>query len=388
MMIFCSKTSFYIIFSEIGDHVSRDELVANIETDKITLPVNAPEDGTIVEVYAQPGDTVAVGADFYKLELGGSAAEASTSSEASQNSASAKVAEPLKPNVAEPAKEAPKVTEPIIEKPKASEPVTSEKPKSAKPAPSSIVSEPVPAAYSGTASTGFARSETVTKLTPMRQRIAQRLKESQAVAASLTTFNEVDMSALIQMRALYKDDILKKHGVKFGFMSPFIKAAAATLLETPVINSRLQGDTLIQPNFVDISVAVATPKGLVTPVLRDCQSLSLIGIERALAQLSERARAGQLAMTDLQGGTFTISNGGVFGSLMGTPIINLPQSAILGMHAIRDSPIALNGNVVIRPMMHLALTYDHRIIDGREAVTFLVRLKKLLEDPRRFLMDI
>ena len=236
--------------------------------------------------------------------------------------------------------------------------------------------------------TGFSRSEKVTKMTPMRLKIAQRLKDSQEIAASLTTFNEVDMSALMEMRSLYKDDILKKHGVKFGFMSPFIKASATVLQEIPMVNSRIENDTVVQPNFVDISIAVATPKGLVTPVLRDCQALSLIDLEIMMAQVSEKARGGQLTMADLAGGTFTISNGGVFGSLLGTPIINLPQSAILGMHAIKERPVAINGQVVIRPMMNLALTYDHRIIDGREAVTFLVRLKQLLEDPRRLLINV
>ena len=236
--------------------------------------------------------------------------------------------------------------------------------------------------------TGFSRSEKVTKMTPMRLKIAQRLKDSQEIAASLTTFNEVDMSALMEMRSLYKDDILKKYGVKFGFMSPFIKASATVLQEIPMVNSRIENDTVVQPNFMDISIAVATPKGLVTPVLRDCQALSLIDLEIMMAQVAEKARGGQLTMADLAGGTFTISNGGVFGSLLGTPIINLPQSAILGMHAIKERPVAINGQVVIRPMMNLALTYDHRIIDGREAVTFLVRLKQLLEDPRRLLIDV
>ena len=192
----------------------------------------------------------------------------------------------------------------------------------------------------------------------------------------------------MEMRGLYKDDIMKKHGVKFGFMSPFIKAAAIALRDVPMVNARIEGSDVIQPSFVDISVAVATPKGLVTPVLRNCERLSIIEIEKEMALLGEKARTNQLTMAELSGGTFTISNGGVFGSLMGTPIINVPQSAILGMHAIKERPVALNGQVVIRPIMNLALTYDHRIIDGREAVTFLVKLKNLLEDPRRFLLDL
>ena len=290
---------------------------------------------------------------------------------------STKIEEPTKPKIEEPKKakiEAAPKQEVAVEA-VAAPPFKPVNPPAAKPATVASV-------------TGFSRSEKVTKMTPMRLKIAQRLKDSQEIAASLTTFNEVDMSALMEMRSLYKDDILKKYGVKFGFMSPFIKASATVLQEIPMVNSRIENDTVVQPNFMDISIAVATPKGLVTPVLRDCQALSLIDLEIMMAQVAEKARGGQLTMADLAGGTFTISNGGVFGSLLGTPIINLPQSAILGMHAIKERPVAINGQVVIRPMMNLALTYDHRIIDGREAVTFLVRLKQLLEDPRRLLIDV
>ncbi|KAI9239293.1 MAG: hypothetical protein BYD32DRAFT_235992 [Podila humilis] len=222
----------------------------------------------------------------------------------------------------------------------------------------------------------------------MRQTIARRLKQSQENAASLTTFNEVDMSALMNMRNKYKDAVLKKHNVKLGFMSAFVKASCYALKELPAVNARIEGDSIVYNDYVDVSVAVATPKGLVTPVIRNCESLSFVEVEKSIAQYGAKARDGQIAIEDLSGGTFTISNGGVFGSMMGTPIINMPQSAILGMHAIKERPVAVNGKVEIRPMMYLALTYDHRIIDGREATTFLVKLKEALEDPTRLLLDV
>jgi 2-oxoglutarate dehydrogenase E2 component (dihydrolipoamide succinyltransferase) len=224
----------------------------------------------------------------------------------------------------------------------------------------------------------------------MRLRIAERMKESQNTAASLTTFNEIDMSALLALRTRYKDDFVKKHGVKFGFMSPFVKAAASILQELPLVNARLDMESkeIVMHNYVDISVAVATPKGLVTPVLRNCEQMSMMEVERTIQELGERARDNKIALEELAGGTFTISNGGVFGSLMGTPIINAPQAAILGMHSIKERAVVVDGKVEVRPMMYVALTYDHRLVDGREAVTFLVRMKQLLEEPQRFLLDL
>ena len=222
----------------------------------------------------------------------------------------------------------------------------------------------------------------------MRTRISERLKESQNTAASLTTFNEVDMSHLIEFRNKYKDLVLEKHGVKFGFMSAFIKAATQALKEIPEVNARIEEDHVVYNDFVDISVAVATPKGLVTPIIRNCETMNMVQLEKTLAELGKKARDNQITIEDLTGGTFTISNGGVFGSLMGTPIINQPQSAILGIHATKERAVVVNGQIVIRPMMYLALTYDHRLIDGREAVSFLVRIKELIEDPRRLLLDV
>src|SRR5271170_3643592 len=224
----------------------------------------------------------------------------------------------------------------------------------------------------------------------MRLRIAERLKQSQNTAASLTTFNEVDMSSIIEFRKLYKEDVLKKTGVKLGFMSAFAKACVLAMKDIPAVNASIEGpgggDTIVYRDYVDISIAVATPKGLVTPVVRNAESMDMIAIEQAIADLGKKARDGKLTIEDMAGGTFTISNGGVFGSLMGTPIINLPQTAVLGLHAIKDKPVAVSGKIEIRPMMYLALTYDHRLLDGREAVQFLVKVKEYIEDPRRMLL--
>lgn len=230
------------------------------------------------------------------------------------------------------------------------------------------------------------------KMNRMRLRIAERLKQSQNTAASLTTFNEVDMSALMDMRKQYKEEILKKTGVKLGFMSAFSRASVLAMKDLPSVNAAIEGpnggDTVVYRDYVDISVAVATEKGLVTPVVRNAESMDMVGIEKAIAELGKKARDNKLTIEDMAGGTFTISNGGVFGSLYGTPIINLPQAAVLGLHAIKERPVAVNGKVEIRPMMYLALTYDHRLLDGREAVTFLVKVKEYIEDPRKMLFGI
>ncbi|KAG0336860.1 2-oxoglutarate dehydrogenase complex E2 component [Podila horticola] len=353
---------------KVGDFVALDEEIATIETDKVDVAVNSPKSGTIVELYAKEEDTVAVGADLFKLELGD--APAGGASESKKES---------------PKKEAPKKEEPKKEESKKEAPA----PKKEEPKKEPKTSTPVPKAASETsAPVAFSREERSVKMNRMRQTIARRLKQSQENAASLTTFNEVDMSALMNMRNKYKDAVLKKHNVKLGFMSAFVKASCYALKELPAVNARIEGDSIVYNDYVDVSVAVATPKGLVTPVIRNCESLSFVEVEKSIAQYGAKARDGQIAIEDLSGGTFTISNGGVFGSMMGTPIINMPQSAILGMHAIKERPVAVNGKVEIRPMMYLALTYDHRIIDGREATTFLVKLKEVLEDPTRLLLDV
>ncbi|KAI8390933.1 dihydrolipoyllysine-residue succinyltransferase E2 component [Radiomyces spectabilis] len=356
---------------QVGDFVAQDEEVATIETDKIDVTVNSPASGTIVEVYAQEEDNVAVGADFFKLELGDAPKEGAAAPAKKEQ----KKEEESKP-AEEPKKEEPKKQE------------------SSAPAPTPAPSQPkkeapaAPAADESDKKVYGNRNERRVKMNRMRLRIAERLKESQDTAASLTTFNEIDMSNLMNLRKLYKDAIVKKHGVKFGFMSAFVKASAAALEELPAVNASIDGNEIVYHDFIDMSVAVATPKGLVTPVLRNVEDMNFIDIEKNIAALGQKARDNKITIEDMAGGTFTISNGGVFGSLMGTPILNTPQSAILGMHAIKERPVVVDGKIEIRPMMYVALTYDHRIIDGREAVTFLVRIKEMIEDPRRLLLEI
>jgi 2-oxoglutarate dehydrogenase E2 component (dihydrolipoamide succinyltransferase) len=225
-------------------------------------------------------------------------------------------------------------------------------------------------------------------MTPLRQKIAQRLVAAQHEAAMLTTFNEVDMSAVMALRAKYQDDFVKKNGVKLGFMSFFVKAVVHALKEVPAVNAQIDGDSVIENHYYDIGVAVSTDKGLMVPVIRDCDSLGMAAVEKKIAEVATRARDGKITLSDLEGGVFTITNGGTFGSLLSTPIINPPQSAILGMHAINDRPMAVNGQVVIRPMMYLALSYDHRLVDGKQAVTFLVKVKQALEDPTRLVLGV
>ncbi|KAK9372234.1 uncharacterized protein V1513DRAFT_452956 [Lipomyces chichibuensis] len=355
---------------KVGDYVEQDEEVASIETDKIDVAVNAPSAGVITELLAEEESTVTVGQDLFKIDT-----EASGSSGSSS--------------------EAPKTTPkeeaaPATPAPEAAKPATPEPPKaSAPPPPPPKAAEPVQATPAAPSPFG-SREESRVKMNRMRLRIAERLKQSQNTAASLTTFNEVDMSSLIEFRKLYKDEILKKTGVKLGFMSAFSRAVCLAAKEVPAVNGAIEGpnggDTIVYRDYVDISVAVATPKGLVTPVVRNAETMSMVEVEKAIADLGTKARDNKLTIEDMAGGTITISNGGVFGSMMGTPIINLPQTAVLGLHAIKDRPVAINGKVEIRPMMYLALTYDHRLLDGREAVTFLKLVKEFIEDPRKMLL--
>ncbi|CAI7641585.1 unnamed protein product [Penicillium discolor] len=359
---------------QVGDFVERDEEIATIETDKIDVSVNAPESGTIKEFLVNEEDTVTVGQDLVKIELGG-APEGGKKDEGAE-----KPKEP-EPKESEPKKDAsPAPAE--TEKPKEPEPKKAAPPKQAPKAEPKAQAAEQPALGD--------REERRVKMNRMRLRIAERLKQSQNTAASLTTFNEVDMSSLMEFRKLYKDDVLKKTGVKLGFMSAFSRACVLAMKDIPAVNASIEGpnggDTIVYRDYVDISVAVATEKGLVTPVVRNTEGKDLVGIEKAIADLGKKARDNKLTIEDMAGGTFTISNGGVFGSLMGTPIINVPQTAVLGLHAIKDKPVAVNGKVEIRPMMYLALTYDHRLLDGREAVTFLVKVKEYIEDPRRMLL--
>ncbi|KAF9887112.1 2-oxoglutarate dehydrogenase complex E2 component [Aspergillus nanangensis] len=357
---------------QVGDYVERDEEIATIETDKIDVSVNAPESGTIKELLVNEEDTVTVGQDLARIELGGAP-------EGKPEEATEKPKEPA-------ATEQPKTT-PQPEQPKAPEPTKAPAP-SAKASPAEAPKKSQPADDAKPSPTG--REERRVKMNRMRLRIAERLKQSQNTAASLTTFNEVDMSSLMEFRKLYKEDVLKKTGVKLGFMSAFSRACVLAMKDVPAVNASIEGpnggDTIVYRDYVDISVAVATEKGLVTPVVRNAESMDLVGIEKSIADLGKKARDNKLTIEDMAGGSFTISNGGVFGSLMGTPIINIPQTAVLGLHATKDRPVAVNGKIEIRPMMYLALTYDHRLLDGREAVTFLVKVKQYIEDPRLMLL--
>uniref|UniRef100_A0A3Q0QZL8 Dihydrolipoyllysine-residue succinyltransferase component of 2-oxoglutarate dehydrogenase complex, mitochondrial n=1 Tax=Amphilophus citrinellus TaxID=61819 RepID=A0A3Q0QZL8_AMPCI len=340
----------------VGDSVTEDEVVCEIETDKTSVQVPAPATGVIEELLVPDGGKVEGGTPLFKLRKGAAAAKAAPSP---ATDAPPPAAETSPPSPPPPPPSAPAATPPVPPQPTQAKP-------------------------------GSVISCVQVKMNRMRLRIGQRLKEAQNTCAMLTTFNEVDMSNIQELRNLYKDAFLKKHNTKLGFMSAFVKAAAHALTDQPAVNAFIDDTTkeIVYRDYVDISVAVATPKGLVVPVIRNVETMNFADIEKAINALGEKARKNELAVEDMDGGTFTISNGGVFGSLFGTPIINPPQSAILGMHGIFDRPVAVNGKVEIRPMMYVALTYDHRLIDGREAVTFLRKIKAVVEDPQVLLLDM
>lgn len=354
-----------------GDFVQTDEVIAIIETDKVNQEVRAQEPGQIKELLAKEGDTVRAGADLIKFVPG----EVPKAAKATPPPAPASSTPSSKQESAPKATPAPSTAPPKASPPPPSSSQTST-PKKETPAPSA------------TSTVGGSRTEYSQKMSRMRQRIAERLKGAQNTYAMLTTFQEADMSNLMALRDTYKDEFQEKHGVKLGFMSAFVKASATALQEQPVVNAVIDKDEILYRDYIDISVAVATPTGLVVPVLRNADKMSFADIEKTIAALGKKARDGQLSIEDMAGGTFTISNGGVYGSMMGTPIINPPQSAILGMHAITKRAVVVNDQVVVRPMMYLALTYDHRLIDGKEAVTFLRKIKHVIEDPRRLLLDV
>jgi len=361
-------------FKGVGDYVALDVPLCELETDKVAMEVNAPVAGTLGKILSQEGDTVEVGAVIAEIEPGEAKAEKKPQpvpKTAPKKAPEAKADKILTPSAKKLLKEHAVDVSAVSGSAKGGR----------------VGKEDVMKAISGKPAAPGAREERV-RMTRMRQRIAERLKEAQNTAAMLTTFNEVDMSAVISARARNKDLFEKKHGVKLGFMSFFTKACVHVLKEIPAVNAEIDGDEIVYKNHYDIGVAVSAPGGLVVPVLRDADAKSFAEIEKEIADLGARARDGKLALEELQGGTFTISNGGVFGSLLSTPILNPPQSGILGMHKIEERPVVVSGEIVIRPMMYLALSYDHRIIDGREAVTFLVRVKELLEDPERLLLDI
>jgi 2-oxoglutarate dehydrogenase E2 component (dihydrolipoamide succinyltransferase) len=381
---------------KVGDTVQVDEALVELETDKVTLEVNAAAAGTLTEIVAGEGANVAVGALLGTISEGGAVAAPKPAAAAAP--APAPVAAPA-PAAAPAAAAGVMPAARKVAEDNGVDPTTLagtgkdgrvtkgdviqhlETPKAAAPAPA-----PKAAAPSGPRSK--ADLEERVRMSRLRQRIAERLKEAQNTAAMLTTFNEVDMTNVIAMRNQLKDAFEKKHGVKLGFMSFFVKACLVALKELPAVNAEIDGTDLVYKNYYDIGVAVGTPQGLVVPVVRDADKLSFAGVEKTIADLGKKARDGKLSMEDLSGGTFTISNGGVYGSLMSTPILNTPQSGILGMHKTMDRAVVVNGKVEVRPMMYLALSYDHRIIDGREAVTFLVRVKECIENPERILLDV
>jgi len=399
-----------------GDAVAADEPIASLETDKVSVEVNAPVAGMLAEQLVAEGATVEVGAIIARIgEGGGTTAAPAAAASSKTQAAPATPAEAAPPKAdAEASHDAALTLSPAVRRAVLEHHVDPSKihgsgkdgritkddvlaaaqakdggapvhePEARAPASApaqATASKPVPAP-SGE------RTEERVKMTRLRQTIATRLKEAQNTAALLTTFNDVDMSAVIDARNRYKDLFEKKHGIRLGFMSFFVKASALAARDVPSVNARIEGDEIVYNNYLDVSVAVSAPKGLVVPVVRSADRMSFAEIEKTIADFGKKAKDGTLGIEDMKGGTFTISNGGVFGSLLSTPIINPPQSAVLGLHRIEERPVVRDGQVVVRPMMYLALSYDHRLVDGREAVTFLVRIKEAIEDPTRLLIDL
>ena len=412
-------------FKKAGEAVKADEPLVELETDKVTLEVNAPSSGVLGEIVAKEGETVGVNALLGMISAAGGTVVATPKAEAAKPEAVAQAAGPsgaatgreaqaktaqiageseIKPAAAPAAKASD--SGPAVSRLAAESGVNpADVAASGKdgrvtkgdmlaaianpPAPAAAaVAAPVPVQVRAPSAVDDASREERVKMTKLRQTIARRLKDAQNTAAMLTTFNEVDMSTVMALRNQYKDMFEKKHGVKLGFMGFFVKACVQALKEIPSVNAEIDGTDMVFKNYYHVAVAVGTDKGLVVPVVRNCDLLSIAGVEKTIGDLGKKARDGALKIEDMQGGTFTISNGGVYGSLMSTPILNAPQSAILGMHKIQDRPVVVGGQIVIRPMMYLALSYDHRIIDGKEAVTFLVRVKEALEDPARLVLDL
>jgi 2-oxoglutarate dehydrogenase E2 component (dihydrolipoamide succinyltransferase) len=374
-------------FKAVGDTVAQDEMLCELETDKVSVEVPAPAAGVLAEITAAEGTTVDAAAKLAVISTSGEAIAAPTVDAAPAPAASSGGKDVEDAPSAKKAMAAAGVSRDQVTGSGRDGRVMKDDVDRAVAAAGSAPA-PTAAAPRAASSADDASREERVKMTRLRQTIAKRLKDSQNTAAMLTTYNEVDMTEVMALRNEYKDLFLKKHGVKLGFMSFFTKACVHALHEVPEVNAEIDGTDVVYKNFVHMGIAAGTPQGLVVPVIRDADAMSFAGIEKAIAEKGARARDGKLSMAEMQGGTFTISNGGVYGSLMSSPILNPPQSGILGMHKIQDRPMAINGQVVIRPMMYLALSYDHRIVDGKGAVTFLVRVKEALEDPRRLLMDL
>ena len=415
-----------------GDQVAADEPIASLETDKVTVEVPSPAAGVLAEALVKEGETVAVGTVIARIDESGKAAPAPAEtgaksspinpagageSPAIRGSEHAPEPEPKLGETAEAAEEdhimtlSPAVRRAVLEhhvdptrikgtgkdgrltkddvlaaakaKEEGREPEVP-----AAPAPEAKAPPPAPKPEPQRPAVSGERREERVKMSRLRQTVARRLKEAQEEAAMLTTFNDVDMSAVLEARSRYKDMFEKKHGIRLGFMSFFVKAVALAARDVPAVNASIEGDEIVYHDYLDVSIAVSAPKGLVVPVVRNAQAMSFAEIEKAIADYGKKAKEGTLTVDEMTGGTFTISNGGVFGSLLSTPIINPPQSAVLGMHRIEERPVARDGQVVIRPMMYLALSYDHRLIDGREAVSFLVRVKECIENPERMMLEV
>ena len=389
-------------FKKPGEVVSIDEMICELETDKVTVEVPAPISGTLSEIIANEGETVAVDALLAVLNASKENKLIPETQQKSDNDNQDNKVKTDKPHTDVDVQVAPSAKKALVEAGIAKDQITGsgrdgrimkEDVKNAilgkeqNQSLEKVAQESIPVSSKSSNQTTNRREERI-KMSRLRQTIAKRLKDSQNTAAMLTTYNEVDMTAIINLRQEYKELFEKKHGVRLGFMSFFTKACCQGLKEIPEVNAEIDGDEIIYKNYVNIGIATGTPTGLVVPVIRSVDEMSFSEIEKQIAEKGLRARDGNLSMADMQDGTFTISNGGVYGSLMSSPILNPPQSGILGMHKIQDRPIAENGEIVIRPMMYLALSYDHRIVDGKGAVTFLVRVKEALEDPRRLLMDL
>jgi 2-oxoglutarate dehydrogenase E2 component (dihydrolipoamide succinyltransferase) len=381
-------------FKKPGDAVKADEPLLELETDKVTLEVNAPAAGVLAEIVAKDGETVGVGALLGSIAAGVAGAVAAAPAAPAAQPAAAPAA-PVPAPAATAMPPAPSAAKMMAETGVSVDAgsgkrgqVLKEDVLRALAAPAAPAAAVAPAAPRAASAPSDASREERVKMTKLRQTIARRLKESQNTAAMLTTFNEVDMSHVMALRTQYKDLFEKKHGVKLGFMGFFVKACVQALKELPGVNAEIDGTDIIYKNYYHVGIAVGTEKGLVVPVVRDADQLGIAGVEKQIADFGKRARDGQLKIEEMAGGTFTITNGGIYGSLMSTPILNAPQSGILGMHKIQDRPVVIGGKVEIRPMMYLALSYDHRIVDGKEAVTFLVRVKESLEDPARLVMDL
>ncbi len=390
-------------FKKPGDAVKADEPVVELETDKVTLEVNAPAAGTLGDIVAKDGTTVAPGAVLGSIIEGGAAAAPSAkpaeAPKPAPSAAAAKPASAAQPNLRPVQDHGPAVARLGRESgvSPAAAAATGKDGRVTKGdmlaaiaggAAAAPAAAPTPVQVRAPSAPDDASREERVRLTKLRQTIARRLKDAQNTAAMLTTFNDVDMTAVMELRKTYRDVFEKKHGVKLGFMGFFVKACVQALKELPAVNAEIDGQDIVYKNYYHVGIAVGTEKGLVVPVVRNADQHSIASVEKKITEFGKRARDGQLTIEEMQGGTFTITNGGIYGSLMSTPILNAPQSGILGMHRIEERPVVHKGQVVVRPMMYLALSYDHRIVDGREAVTFLVRVKEALEDPARLVLDL